>query len=88
MTQSQSMMGWQLNLKQEDYGISTALAHYIKKYGMPPQLLLEVSDQLEKVSLPDGMNIVQKSIRVPKNIIFIGASNEQTSKMGVEVNSE
>ena len=75
MTQSQSMMGWQLNMKQDNFGIPIALEHYIKKYGMPPQLLLEVSDKLEKVSLPEGMNIVQKAIRVPKNIIFIGENN-------------
>jgi len=75
MTQSQ-MMGWQLsNMKQVDQGVSDALAHYIKKYGNPPQLLLEVSDKLEPVSLPDGMNIVVQSIRVPKNIIFIGQSD-------------
>ena len=86
MTQSQSMMGWQLNLKQEDYGITAALNYYINKYGLPPQILLEVSDKLEKVSLPDGMNIVKKAIRVPKNIIFIGALNE-TSQMGLEVSS-
>lgn len=78
MTQSQSMMGWQLNMKQEDYGITAALNYYIKKYGEPPQILLEVSDQLEKISLPDGMNIVKKAIRVPKNIIFIGASSEES----------
>ena len=72
------MMGWQLNLKQDNYGIPTALEFYIKKYGMPPQLLLEVSDKLEKVSLPDGMKIVKKAIRVPKNIIFIGSTEDAT----------
>ena len=78
MTQNQSMMGWQLNMKQEDYGIPAALNFYIKKYGEPPQILLEVSDKLEKISLPDGMNIVKKSIRVPKNIIFIGSTEDAT----------
>ncbi len=66
------MMGWQLNLKQDDYGIPVALQYYINKYGLPSEILLEVSDKLEKVNLPDDMNIVVKAIRVPKNIIFIG----------------
>ena len=71
VNENQAMFGWQLDIKNTNKSIYDALNFYINKYGLPPQILLEVSDKLEKVSLHEGMNIVKKSIRVPKNIIFI-----------------
>ena len=77
MTQSQYMMEWWMPSNQDvSKNVSTALQYYIKKYGEPPQILLEVSDKLEEFSIPDGMNIVVQSFRMPKNIIHIGVSNE------------
>jgi len=85
MTQSQ--MGWQLNMKDVGQSISDALQHYIKKYGQPPQILLEVSNKLEEVPLPDGMNIVVQSLRVPKNILFVGEIHEKP-QMGVPLETK
>jgi len=77
---------WQLSMKDVNDSVSIALQRYIAKHGLPEQILLEVSDQLEPVKLPDGMNIVIRSIRVPKNIILIGETNE--AQMGVPLASE
>ena len=81
MIQSQYMMEWWMPSNRDiSKNISDALDYYIKKYGKPPQILLEVSDKLEKVSLPDGMNIVVQSFRMPKNIIHIGDAGDATHK--------
>ncbi len=81
MTQSQYMMEWWMpSNKFTAENIDNALRYYIKKYGMPPQILLEVSDKLEEFSLPDGMNIVVQSFRMPKSIIHIGDAGDATHK--------
>lgn len=87
MTQSQYMMEWWMPSNQNvSKNVSDAINYYIKKYGNPPQILLEVSDKLvEEILLPDGMNIVVQSFRMPKNIIHIGDAHEQTAQMGLEV---
>lgn len=66
--------GWQVqDMKQPlSKNVDDALQNYIQKHGLPTKILLEVSDQLPEVFLPEGMNIVIKSVRIPKNIIFVG----------------
>lgn len=54
---------------QED--VMDALRYYIEKYGQPPGILLETS--LENLELPEDMNVVTKSIRIPKNMLLIGS---------------
>ena len=56
--------------------ISNAVQNYINKMGVPPHIL-EYSDQLENVILPDGMKIVTSAVRIPKNILLIGVQDEQ-----------
>ena len=63
--------GFQIDLKNTAQEISIALQQYIQKHGLPEQILLESG--LESVPLPEGMNIVVKSERIPKNIILIGS---------------
>lgn len=77
---------WQISMKNINDSVSIALQRYISKYGLPEQILLEKSDKLEEVSLPDGMNIVMRSVRIPKNLILIGETNE--TQMGVATHSE
>lgn len=60
--------------------ISKALQVYIQKHGLPKQILLEMSNQLEEVQLPDGMNIVTKAVRIPKNILLIGVEDGQVGE--------
>lgn len=66
--------------------ISEAVKFYISKNGFPPKIL-EVSDQLENVELPEGLQIVMSTHRIPKNIILIGVSDEETN-IRVEAQSE
>ena len=68
-------MLWQLPMKQSStIEVSDALKHYIKKHGLPAQIILETS--LEQVGLPADLNIVQKSVRIPKNMLLIGKVEE------------
>ena len=55
--------------------ISLATQNYIQRMGIPPQIL-EHSDQLEKVELPEGLQLVTHSVRIPKNILLIGVQDE------------
>ena len=72
--------GWQMNMKNPiPQEISLALQNYIHKHGLPEQILLEVSDQLEEVQLPEGLNIVKKVVRLPKNIVYVGVEDENNS---------
>lgn len=72
---------WQMNMKNPiPQEISLALQNYIQKHGLPEQILLEVSDQLEEVQLPEGMNIVKKVVRLPKNIVYVGVEDGQISE--------
>jgi len=64
--------GWQCNPKQSlPDNISLALQNHIDKFGIPAEIL-EVSDQLEKVELPEGLNLVTNVVKMPKNIILVG----------------
>jgi len=68
---------WQMNPKNTITAeISNAVQNYINKMGVPPHIL-EYSDQLENVILPDGMKIVTSAVRIPKNILLIGVQDEQ-----------
>lgn len=58
--------------------ISLATKNYIQRMGIPPQIL-EHSDQLEKVELPEGLQLVTHSVRIPKNILLIGVQDEKES---------
>lgn len=60
---------------QED--VMDALRYYIEKYGQPPGILLEKSINLNQVELPEEMNVVIKSIRIPKNMLLIGSVEDE-----------
>ncbi len=78
--------GWQImDMKNVDDSVSTALKVYIAKHGLPDQILLETS--LESVKLPEGMNIIVQSVRIPKNIILIEEFHA-TKPLGVETLEE
>lgn len=69
--------GWQANPKNSfPSEVSTAIQSYINRYGYPPQVL-EVSDQLEKVELPEGLQIVKNVVRIPKNIMLVGTEETE-----------
>lgn len=70
--------GWQLNLKDTEQSISDALKRYFDKFGFPPEIML-VSDRLEAVKLHEGMQIVVKTNRMPKNILLLGNDTESTN---------
>lgn len=71
---------WQMNTKSSlSDNISMAIQNYIAKHGLPAQIL-EVSNQLgEPVVLPDGMNLITKSVRIPKNILLLGVEDENNN---------
>ena len=70
---------WQMNMKNTiPQEISNAVQNYINKMGIPP-CILEHSDQLVNVQLPEGLQIVVKAERIPKNILLIGVPDEQDS---------
>ena len=67
---------WQMSNKNSITDeISLATQNYIQRMGIPPQIL-EHSDQLEKVELPEGLQLVTHSVRIPKNILLIGVQDE------------
>lgn len=63
--------GWQINMSNPSKSVSDALQHYYDRYGLPPQII-EVSDLLEKESLPPDLTLVVNVVHVPKNILLIG----------------
>lgn len=68
--------GWQMNTKNPfPVEVSVAIQEFIKRYGYPPPVL-EVSDQLENVELPEGLQVVVRSVRIPKNEILMGLKEE------------
>jgi hypothetical protein len=75
--------GYQMNMKDTKQSISDALQSYYKRFGMPPQIL-EVSDKLQEVPVPDGMKLVVRIHRMPINILLIGDDHE-TSQVQMEV---
>lgn len=64
---------WQANPKNSfPSEVSAAIQSYMDRYGFPPQVL-EISDQLEKVELPEGLQMVVSAVRIPKNILLLGS---------------
>ena len=69
--------GWQANPKNPfSSEVSAAVQSYIDRYGFPPQVL-EISDQLEKVELPEGLQMVVSAVRIPKNILLLGSEESE-----------
>lgn len=63
--------GWQFDPKDElSKSVRDALQNYIDHNGLPEQILLETG--LEEVPLPESMNIVMRSVRIPKNVLLVG----------------
>lgn len=68
---------WQANPKNSfPSEVSAAVQSYINRYGFPPQVL-EISDQLEKVELPEGLQVVVSAVRIPKNIMLLGLEESE-----------
>ena len=66
--------GWQIsNTVSLDENIRQAIAVYIKKHGIPPNIL-EYSVDLKEVKLPEGLNMVVDIIKIPRNILLVGKS--------------
>ncbi len=79
--------GWQMSQKNTvQQEISNAVSFYIQKNGFPPKIL-EVSDQLGNVELPEGLQIVMSAHHIPKNIFLIGVNDEETN-VRMETQSE
>lgn len=66
--------GWQTGKASTSEEISQAVQNFIDKFGFPPSVL-EVSDKLEKVELPEGMTKVVSAVRLPKNIMLVGGKS-------------
>lgn len=62
---------WQTGKNSTPEEISLAVQNFIDKFGFPPSVL-EVSDRLEKVELPEGLQLVTNVVRIPKNIMLVG----------------
>ena len=62
---------WQTGKSSTPEEISLAVQNFIDKFGFPPSVL-EVSDRLEAVVLPEGLQIVKNVVRIPKNIMLVG----------------
>lgn len=62
---------WQTGKNSTPEEISLAVQNFIDKFGFPPSVL-EVSDRLEAVELPEGLQLVTNVVRIPKNIMLVG----------------
>ena len=62
---------WQTGKSSTPEEISLAVQNFIDKFGFPPSVL-EVSDRLEAVELPEGLQVVVSAVRLPKNIMLAG----------------
>lgn len=62
---------WQTGKSSTPKEISLAVQNFIDKFGFPPSVL-EVSDRLEAVQLPEGLQLVTNVVRIPKNIMLVG----------------
>lgn len=69
------MKMWQTGRGTTTQEISSAVQLFIKKHGFPPQVI-EVSDKLENVVLPEGLQMVKNIVRIPKNIMLVGEVEE------------
>lgn len=65
---------WQTGKGTTQDEISNAVKIFIEKHGFPPQIL-EVSDKLEQVELPEGLQLVKNVVRIPKNIMLVGTED-------------
>lgn len=63
---------WQTGKNSTPEEISLAVQNFITKFGFPPSVL-EVSDRLEEVELPEGLQVVVSAVRIPKNILLLGS---------------
>jgi len=71
--------GWQANPKNSfPSEVSAAIQSYMDRYGFPPQVL-EISDRLEKVELPEGLQMVVSDVRIPKNILLLGSEESEVA---------
>ena len=61
---------WQFDNVPLDENVRNALDSYIEKNGLPEQILLETG--LKELPIPEGMNIVVKTVSIPKNVLLIG----------------
>lgn len=69
--------GWQFSEKEPiSQSVRDALDNYISRYGLPDQILIETGMSLKELPLPEGMNIVVRSVSLPKNIILVGDMSE------------
>ncbi len=53
-----------------DTDISSILRDFERKHGQPPEILEH--SVYEEIELPDGMNLVVKSVRLPKGTVLLG----------------
>ena len=67
---------WQTGKSSAPEEISLAVQNFIDKFGFPPSVL-EISDRLEKVELPEGMQVVVSAVRIPKNIMLVGSEETE-----------
>lgn len=78
-------MGWQMNTKLPlSESIQQALEYYEKKFGRVPNVV-ECSQDIQPLPVLSGVAFTP--IRIPKNILLVGETNEN-SKMGLEVEAE
>lgn len=67
---------WQTGKNSTPEEISLAVQNFIDKFGFPPSVL-EVSDRLEAVELPEGLQLVTNVVRIPKNIMLVGTEESE-----------
>lgn len=60
--------GYQFSGKDITDEISFKVKEFIQKFGYPPEILEFGQD----ISLPEGLTIVKKVVKLPKNIMFMG----------------
>lgn len=64
--------GWQFSEKEPiSESVKNALDNYIKRNGLPEQILLETGIG-EEFPLPEGMNIAVQVVDLPRNILLVG----------------
>lgn len=65
--------GWQLDPKGDlSQGVRDALDNYIKRNGLPTEILLETG-RTGEIPLPDGMTVVVRCVSLPSNVLLIGS---------------
>lgn len=67
-----SYRGWQFSEKEPiSESVKDALDNYIKRNGLPKQILLETGIG-EELPLPEGLNIVVRVVDLPRNVLLVG----------------